>query len=632
MIGALVAIAICGACIGAGAALLAGLRLLREFGGAERIGMAFALGFGVLGWILFFFAWLGWLDRVALGALVAVGLIGLAVLPRTPSREHRSTEPFDGVFWALLIALALVLAADLCEGLSPPVDADSLAYHFALPKQFLSAGRLEFVPRAVDGAVPLLPQMTYLVALGLGGERALTLWTMATGWMPAVLLYGICRTRLSRNWSLAAALLLLTTPAMLYSGGSGQVEPRMALMALATAIAIARALSTRRLTPAVAAGLLAGFVVASKYTGLLFAAAAALPLLFHRRAPAALIGYGVAAALAGLQWYAWNYANSGDPVFPLLFQALHLPDSDIWTQAQDAVFRSLFYQVENPLPRDLFWFLAYPFGATLWPDPTIESGRTGLGPLGLVLLPFALAGAWQARGRLAAQPFAAFAVVTFAYYVLWFVTGSSQRVRHLLIVYPMLVACFLFATTRWSTRSGASHPIAFAIALILVLQIGGQVVYAASYLRHVASGEERTTFLSRNVIGYDVVPWINMNLRSTDKILVIERQLVYLIDVPVFYAHQIDGAVIDVGSNPINQARLWHQMTRQGVTHVALPTVPGDPPQPLENALMGLVDNGCATHVHSADTAHFASRTFATEGRVIIREEVLALNLVACRL
>ena len=101
-------------------------------------------------------------------------------LLRTPGPDLRPSERADGVFWALLAMLAFVLACDLCEGLAPPADADSLAYHFALPKQFLSAGHLQFVPRAVDGAVPLLPQMTYLVALGLGGERAMTLWTMVS--------------------------------------------------------------------------------------------------------------------------------------------------------------------------------------------------------------------------------------------------------------------------------------------------------------------------------------------------------------------------------------------------------------------------------------------------------------------
>ena len=67
----------------------------------------------------------------------------------------------------------------------------------------LAAGRLEFVPRAIDGAVPLLIQMTYVPALGLGGEHALTLWTQVSGWGLGLLIYKACRRHLDAPWSLA---------------------------------------------------------------------------------------------------------------------------------------------------------------------------------------------------------------------------------------------------------------------------------------------------------------------------------------------------------------------------------------------------------------------------------------------
>ena len=85
------------------------------------------------------------------------------------------------------------------EGIAPPADADTLAYHFTIPKQFLEAGRIEFIPRALEGAIPLIVQMTYVPALGLGGEMALTLWTMATGWAAAALLFVLCRKHLGVN-------------------------------------------------------------------------------------------------------------------------------------------------------------------------------------------------------------------------------------------------------------------------------------------------------------------------------------------------------------------------------------------------------------------------------------------------
>ena len=628
-----VAIVLSGAALGFGAAILARLGLLGEMAAATRLGMAFALGFGAIGWLVFFLAVAGFINSLALWVLVGLGLIGLIAFVQAPERDERAAEPTGPVFWALVAGFALVLAGDLAEALSPPADADSLAYHFALPKQFLAAGRLEFVPRAVDGAVPLLPQMTYLVALGLGGERALTLWTAVSGWMPAVLLYGVCRPHVGRNWALAAALALLTTPAMLFGGGSGQVEPRLALMALAAAGAVGWALSARRVAPAVVAGLLAGFVAASKYTGLLFGAACALPLLAHRRMPAALLGFGIAAIVAGFQWYAWNFAHSGDPLFPLLFQPLGMADSDIWTRAQDEVFRAVFYAVENPLPRDALSFLLYPLRATLWPVGPIESGRTGLGPLALVLLPFATIGVWRERARIAAQPFAAVAIIALTYYALWFVTGSSQRVRHLLIVYPLLAACLIVAATRWSSARGALKPVAFGVALVLLLQLGGQAIFALSYARHLLSGETRAAFLGRTVPRYDVVPWIDANLAPGSRILVSQRQLVYLLDTPTYYAHGIDTAEIDVGPNATDGDRLLRQLRRRGVTHMLQPVPdPNAPPQPFDRTVAGLVERGCLKLVQSLETATFSSRTFPPENAGTARMEVLAVDPAACPL
>jgi len=630
LVGLTVAVLMWGACVGAGALVLSRLALLRDLGSAERLGMCFALGFGGMGWIVFFLAAAGMIQTPVLAALVALGLVGLVLLARTPASDTQAPEHVGVALWLLIAGLVFVLACDFCEGLAPPADADSLAYHFALPKQFLAAGHLEFVPRAVDGAVPLLPQMTYLSALGLGGERAMTLWAMVSGWMPALLLYGVCRPHVGRNWALAAALALLTTPAILYGGGSGQVEPRMATMGLAAAVAAGRAVGTRRLAPAGIAGLLSGFIVASKFTGLLFGAVCAAPLIAHRRAPAALVTYGVAAIVAGFQWYGWNYIHSGDPIFPLLFSALHMPDSAIWTKAQDAVFHAIFSAAENPLPHSVFWFFAYPFAATLVPDPTIESGRTGLGSLGLILLPFAILGAWRARNRLASQPLGSLAVVAVGYYVLWWVTASSERVRHLVIVYPMLLACFVVAAARWSSRAGALKPVAAALALTIGLQLGAQTVFAASYLRHLVTGESRDAFLSRSVQRYDVVPWINAKLTQSDRILVMERQLVYLIDVPVFYAHPVDETVIDIGLNAIDPARFWRQLQAQGVTHLLTGSAASSEPYARMSAELAAA--GCSRVLATISAGRFVSRTLPGEDRTTSELQIVALDRTACRL
>ena len=557
------------ASLGAGAAVLAAVGVLGDLRRGEAVAWSFAAGFGVIGWLVFFAAALGhirWAEMFVLCLVAAAGMI----LLRHAAPSRGTPASVDGIGRALLCAIAVALFFDVLEGVSPPADADSLTYHFALPKQFLAAGRLEFVPRAGEGLVPLLPQMTYLLALGLGGEQALTLWTMASSWMVSALMFVLCRHHLSLNWSLAAALIFLTTPAVLYGGGSGQVEVRLTLFALAGAFAAGDAVHKGRIGYAVLAGLMAGFYAGSKYFGLLFAVACALPLFARRRWFPRTLVYGLAVLVAGFQWYGWNWYYTGDPVFPALYAFLDIPDSALWDQEHNAYFWDVFIGAESTVPANLFWFLRYPIQATLDPVAVFESRRTGFGPYGLLVLPFAAAGVWRFRRRLLSSRLTAPAVIAFVFYTLWFFSGTSQHIRHLLPVYAVLIMCLTVAASRWAEGRQLHRPLAAAVGLTILVQLGGHGVFALNYARYVFSDETREAFLRRNVTRFEPVPWINANLTGNDRILLRQTQLVYLLEVPHYSAHAITQILVDHSPRARDAKRFLEQLKARGITHLLL--------------------------------------------------------------
>ncbi len=212
------------ACLGGGRAVLVALGLTDRLEPQLVNPVGFAIGVGLLGWLTFFLAVSGLLAPVHLIALVLPGLLGLALrVPLITPAEALGGRPLDAVVVACAVMLTVIAALDMVQAMAPPADADSLAYHFALPKQFLAAGHLQFVPRAIDGAIPLLLHVTYLVALGIGGERALTLWVMLLGWVAAWLFYGLGRGVLDRRWALMLVGLFVTT-----SGAGSCMEPSLA--------------------------------------------------------------------------------------------------------------------------------------------------------------------------------------------------------------------------------------------------------------------------------------------------------------------------------------------------------------------------------------------------------------------
>ncbi|MFD2234713.1 hypothetical protein [Phaeospirillum tilakii] len=552
------------------------------------------LGVGLLGW---FGCWLGAAGLLAPGpilALLAPGWAGLALA--RPRRAGGPLRPpsLSPMLIALAALLALVAAATLAQGLCPPGDADSLAYHFALARRMAESGHLVFEPRAIDGAVPQLLQTTYALAYALGGERAMTLWCGISGWLAVPLLHHLVARRAGPAWGLAAVLLWLTTPTVLYAGGTGQVEPRTAAFAL---VAIAAVAEGRGWRWAVLGGLAAGFYAGSKYPGLLLAAAALAVLLARGRDLRAGLAFALAAALAGGQWYVWNWLNIGDPVFPMLARWLPVPP-ELWNQAQAAFMAGSFGVAEVALPRTPAALLAYPFLATFAPADAFDAGRAGLGLFPVLALPFALAAAWAGRRRLAASPLTTMAAVVALTAVLWFFLGPSQRVRHLLPLLPALLAVLTVALARLGPAGSAlKWPAGAAVALCLGLGGAGLAVADLKYVRHLAGGESRADFLDRNVGGAAMAAEINRVLPADSRLFNTERQLNYLIERPLFYGNAIFQTVVEIRPGEIDPLRFWTQLRRGGFTHVLFRRGQ-DPADWPTDGVVGmtrlLVDLGCA--------------------------------------
>ena len=566
------------ACLGLGAAVLAAFRLAPGVGRLEAATWSFAVGLGLFGWVLFFPGIAGWFDATAFFVICIICAAGVPALRRfgaaPPQHTALGSEPdwaAGPLTWLLWGVILVALAFDALEATAPPADADSLAYHFALPKQFLADGRIEFVPRAATGAAPLLLHMTYAAALGLGGELGLTLWTAVSGWMAAALAYVLARRSLSRDWALAVCVLFLTTPAVLYGAGTGQVETRLCLFALAGAYAAAEAVRQNHVAMAALAGAMAGFYAGAKFMGLLFAAAAGMAMLTGRGGLRRGLVFGIAVLLTGSQWYVWNWIHTGDPFFPVLHAVLDIPDSAIWNRAHDTLNRSIYFAAENPLPRNPMIFLAYPVLASLGIPEAIEAGRTGFGPAGLLVLPFVLFGLWRFRRHIVASPLFIPVLIAFLFYALWFASGTSQRARHLLPIYPIILIAGVAIAARWAREVRAGHVLAGAAAIAIAVQFAGVGVFSVNPLRRVLNGEQREDYLRRNIGMYPAVAWANAHLGDGDRLLTEQNEIIYLLKVPVYHAHPLAQALVDISPRARDPQRFLQQTAALGISHILVP-------------------------------------------------------------
>ena len=553
------------ACVGFGAVVLRLFNIGDSLPWGERAVTAFIIGIGILGWLMFFLGVVGLFNTVVVTVLLGFGALGMISL----GRANVSTGAAYSTLEKLLLAgLAMALALDVLEGLSPPADADTMAYHFALPKLLWQEGRLIFIPRAVEGATPLLLHMTYLSVLGVGGERALTLWTMVSGWGVGWALYFLCRRSLERSWSLALTLIWLTMPVILYGSGSGQIEVRNAGFVIVAVMALVRGRESGLARYVVLAGLAAGLFVGAKYTGLLFVVACAGALLTFRHPVKMIVVFSLAAGLAGFQWYAWNWIHTGDPVFPMLYGVLDYTDPALWDAAHDQAMRNNMFAGERAIAISVLSALKYPFLVTFATFPIFDSERAGMGPFMLLLLPFVLAGLWRYRGQVLASPLLPAALVVALYYGFWFFSGSSQRVRHLVPIYPVALMLVAVLACRWTQATNQTKPLILATMLTIGIQMGGHGVSSLNYARHIFSGESRDAFLLRNLAGYESVKMINRLLGPMDRILIMNRQLNYHIQVPYYYANINLQAQVNILPGADDPALYYRQLRGQSVTHI----------------------------------------------------------------
>ncbi|MCD4727583.1 MAG: glycosyltransferase family 39 protein, partial [Pirellulales bacterium] len=279
---------------------------------------------------------------------------------------------------AVPFVLAIVLAAVL-----PPLDFDVREYHLQAPKEFFQQGRITFLPHNVYGNMPLGAEMLALLAMVISGDwwlGALAGKTVIAAFTPlcALALLAAGRRFFSTGAGVVAALAYISIPWVVGISTSGLIEGATACYLFLAVYALL--LKTNR--GAVLSGFFAGAAVATKYPAALFVL---LPLgvwivisSFPKRGsarssaaktpgkqcataglsssaceknventagqassgtqrflPAAakhLSLFLLAAAVSCGPWFAKNWAFTGNPTYPLLYEAF---DGKTWNEEKN---------------------------------------------------------------------------------------------------------------------------------------------------------------------------------------------------------------------------------------------------------------------------------------------------------
>lgn len=244
---------------------------------------------------------------------------------------------------SVLLISAPFLCCMLLGSMLPPTDFDVKEYHLGGPKEYFLAGRILFLPHDVYTSFPFLTEMLLLDGMVVRGD-----WLRGAYAGQAVLMFFAPLTALGcycvgrraggeiAGW--LAALVYLTIPwtyrisIIAYTEGALCCYVVLSLLAFQIWDERRRSLSAE---PSIlwrellVLGFIAGSAVATKYPGMVLVAipfAVAVMLSVWRTPPrsvrqlgVSLLVYGVGVLIAFGPWMAKNLAETGNPVYPLLY-------------------------------------------------------------------------------------------------------------------------------------------------------------------------------------------------------------------------------------------------------------------------------------------------------------------------
>lgn len=574
------------AAYGFGRPVVRGLRAAEEDRLTATV-WSMAVGLVIWGSGLAVLGWIGGLNRLLIAVLtLAAATWGLAEVVRdwidAYNRKTANLAGDDGgaaddrpladpPTWlrrGILFLAGVAVVGSLAGALAPPTAGDALCYHLELPKRFLEAGRLVYLPYHDNSTFPLLVEMWYLWAMALDGGVAAQLVHWAAGILFALATAALARPILGRRWATIAGAAAVLVP-----GVNNQMTAPLNDVALAVFTTLCLAAWWRAVVDEenprwfVLAGLAAGGALATKYLALAFGLAVAvgwLVMLWRRPARRRSLALGamvvgvVAASVAG-PWYVRAAQYRGNPVYPF-FAELRSDSRELGANGFSTLPAG-----KSPLGRGPMGLAAAPWQLTMHPERFGGRGHQ-LGALFLAALP-GLCFARRLRGLSVLLSVAAI------YGITWYLL--RQNVRFLFPILSLLTVAMVWVWMEMRRFPAKAFRCAVAVQAALVVVFALNAVDRSKHAWAVAVGaESREDYLARCEPTFGMASLANSLLRPGNRILSQDERLYYF-NAPITQETVFRRAT-DYPARITRPEDLSRVLREAGFTHLLLVECPGD--------------------------------------------------------
>jgi hypothetical protein len=526
--------------------------ILSKFHGAfgnhlEKLSFGFALGFGLLGYIVlaiglsgFLYPWVLW---ILLGVLSALLIQEEIFWLRSFIQSLRSLADLrkeNALTFYFTLASCLIFFLALLQAFLPSTAHDALCYHLYIPKRFVQEHRIQYFPYLVNSLFPFLIEMHYTLALLFGRPELANLFHFFTGLGTFLGVIALGRRLGNAFIGLTAGLIFISAPGIFNQMIIAYNDVGLAFFTFFTFYAFLKAVDDNEgIMWFILMGIFSGFALSVKYLALfhviVISALSPFALTLSRSGGKdngdrvrkyflGLLLYFAFTLIFSFIWYLRSYVHEGNPVYPFFPEIFGGTGKEYdfgragfgkgWLDLVLVPWRltlfpqkfggswaqlGLCYLTFLPLVF-LLKFEAHSKNVIL--RPKAEESRSGsfaervlscrsaqdddegLGMAGLLLAGFSL-----------------------LYFLFWFYT--VQNLRFLFPLLPILSILIAFA---------ARHFLVWLV-LLLCLNTGFALYHGKNGYAYLLGRENRSTYLLRDEKTYRLAQWLNQNLPKEAKVL-----------------------------------------------------------------------------------------------------------------
>jgi len=463
----------------------------------------------------------------------------------------------------LLFILFIQIVINLFGAAVLPSSWDALSVHLALPKEWVSLGRLARVPyfRFGDG-LPHNISILYVMALLIKGPILAKLIHFSFGILTAIGVYVLARKYFSHRIGLLASVIFYTVPIVSWQSTTAYVDLGLTFYAFLAVYAFVNWISVKKRGWLFISAVMTGLCLGSKYTGFLWLGILALGiiinnLVFRREKPLVSIKnlflYTILAGSIGSFWY---FRLGGlSVVFRFLYNML-----------RGANRQQAFAMIDIGAAIDSASNVLAPYFILPWNMTMHSGGFPGIGWFGFVFLaflPLLIIPRFRRHGVIKVVLF--FSLLYFAFWAWCF-----PYKRGLISVLPLLSIAVSYVVVKMMHLNTFFEKI---FSILVVLAFVFQIFYLAPeglskvYQRMlVFTGlESQEAYILRNQETYPAFKYINENLPAEAKVWILNENRTFYCDrqyvtrAPIVYDTKDTGKVLT-------------KLKSSGITHLVFKT------------------------------------------------------------